>query len=158
MFQIYIKPCAAPILSWRFLSTYSPRANTLTASSCLRRPNFNYNINTYGKPITTVNGASSVVACREISYDRDKQISDKLFSYVHHDVDENDATVEKLFEGLIKGQRVSLAQCITLVETTHLRKKAQAQVLMRKVLQFNNTAQKRHSLHRPNTLRIGIGF
>ena len=98
-----------------------------------------------------------IKGCRSFACGTEENLAEKLWSYVHQDVDENDATVQHLYKGLIEGQRAALAQCITLVETSNLKKKAQAQVLMKKVLQFNNS-QKQHALNRVKTLRIGIQF
>ena len=42
----------------------------------------------------------------------------------------------KLYDGLISGQRASLAESITLVETQHPRKKELAQVLLQRVLAY----------------------
>lgn len=48
--------------------------------------------------------------------------------------DKEQRLVDKLYAGLIQGQRACLAEAITLVESTHSRKKELAQVLLQKVL------------------------
>ncbi len=75
--------------------------------------------------------------------------------YTEEVITENDPVVQSLFSGLVCGQRASLARSITLVESTHPRKQAQAQVLLYLVLQ---RAQKLHrkTLKRTGSFRIGI--
>ena len=48
--------------------------------------------------------------------------------------DQEQHQVERLYKGLIKGDRACLAQAITLVETTHPRKRLQARLLLNKTL------------------------
>ncbi|XP_077428280.1 methylmalonic aciduria type A protein, mitochondrial isoform X1 [Vanacampus margaritifer] len=63
--------------------------------------------------------------------------------------------LNKLYAGLIGGQRASLAESITLVETQHLRKKELAQVLLQRVLAYR---REQESLNggKPVTFRVGL--
>ncbi|XP_040891150.1 methylmalonic aciduria type A protein, mitochondrial isoform X1 [Toxotes jaculatrix] len=61
----------------------------------------------------------------------------------------------KLYEGLIGGQRASLAESITLVETQHPRKKELAQVLLQRVLAYR-TEQERRNGGKPVAFRVGL--
>ena len=61
-------------------------------------------------------------------------------------------SVTALFDGLIKGNRASLAQSITLIETTSETKKILAQELLDKVL---NNLKSRHTSS-VTSFRIGI--
>lgn len=61
----------------------------------------------------------------------------------------------KLYEGLIGGQRASLAESITLVETQHPRKKELAQVLLQKVLAHRREQEKNNG-GRPLAFRVGL--
>lgn len=65
--------------------------------------------------------------------------------------------LERLFEGLIGGQRASLAESITLVETQHPRKKELAQVLLQRVLAYRRE-QERQNGGKPLAFRIGLFF
>ncbi|KAF6306685.1 metabolism of cobalamin associated A [Rhinolophus ferrumequinum] len=51
--------------------------------------------------------------------------------------DKEQRFVDKLYTGLIQGQRAHLAEAITLIESTHSRKKELAQVLLQKVLVYH---------------------
>ncbi|XP_077379600.1 methylmalonic aciduria type A protein, mitochondrial isoform X2 [Festucalex cinctus] len=57
--------------------------------------------------------------------------------------------LSKLYTGLIGGQRASLAESITLVETQHLRKKELAQVLLQRVLAYRREQEKCNGLSGP---------
>lgn len=63
--------------------------------------------------------------------------------------------LDKLYEGLISGQRASLAESITLVETQHPRKKELAQVLLQKVLAFRREQEGRNG-GKPVAFRVGL--
>ena len=52
----------------------------------------------------------------------------EMLNYFHHGITREDPTVKRLLTGILEGKRASLAEGITLVETVHPRKKAQAQV------------------------------
>lgn len=63
--------------------------------------------------------------------------------------------LNKLYDGLIGGHRASLAECITLVETQHPRKKELAQVLLQRVLAYRRE-QESHNGGKPVAFRIGV--
>uniref|UniRef100_A0AAV2LGD9 Uncharacterized protein n=1 Tax=Knipowitschia caucasica TaxID=637954 RepID=A0AAV2LGD9_KNICA len=63
--------------------------------------------------------------------------------------------LKKLYEGLIGGQRASLAESITLVETQHPRKKELAQVLLQRVLAYKREQESRNG-GRPQAFRVGL--
>ncbi|XP_032418817.1 methylmalonic aciduria type A protein, mitochondrial [Xiphophorus hellerii] len=63
--------------------------------------------------------------------------------------------LDKLYDGLISGQRASLAESITLVETQHPRKKELAQVLLQKVLVFRREQESRNG-GKPVAFRVGL--
>ncbi|CDQ92148.1 unnamed protein product [Oncorhynchus mykiss] len=62
--------------------------------------------------------------------------------------------LNKLYEGLISGQRASLAESITLVETQHPRKKELAQVLLQRVLAHRKEQEKQNG-GKPLAFRVG---
>ncbi|CAK6958631.1 methylmalonic aciduria type A protein%2C mitochondrial [Scomber scombrus] len=63
--------------------------------------------------------------------------------------------LNKLYEGLIGGQRASLAESITLVETQHPRKKELAQVLLQRVLAYRREQESRNG-GKPMAFRVGL--
>ncbi|KAF3852503.1 hypothetical protein F7725_005858 [Dissostichus mawsoni] len=63
--------------------------------------------------------------------------------------------LDKLYEGLIGGQRASLAESITLVETQHPRKKELAQVLLQRVLAYRREQESRNG-GKPVAFRVGL--
>ncbi|KAK9540541.1 hypothetical protein VZT92_002987 [Zoarces viviparus] len=63
--------------------------------------------------------------------------------------------LDKLYEGLIGGQRASLAESITLVETQHPRKKELAQVLLQRVLAYRKEQESRNG-GKPVAFRVGL--
>jgi len=74
--------------------------------------------------------------------------------YTRHHVSADDATVQSLFQGVCEGSRSALARAITLIESVHPKRRAEAQVLLREVLEYSRK-KRRHSLHRVNSFRIG---
>ncbi|CAH1268215.1 MMAA [Branchiostoma lanceolatum] len=62
--------------------------------------------------------------------------------------------VQRLFKGLVEGQRASLAESITLVESVHRRKRAAAEALLQLVLE--HLQQKRVKWKKPSAFRIGL--
>ncbi|CAG2254455.1 argK [Mytilus edulis] len=52
---------------------------------------------------------------------------------------ENDNTLKQLFDGIINCERGSLARGITLIESSHPKKKQQAKILLNSILQFIRT-------------------
>ena len=78
----------------------------------------------------------------------------KKTQYTKVHVDDNDPDVQRLYNGILNGNRGCLAQSITLAESSHVRKKAQAQVLLEKVL--NDTRKKcKHSIYKSISFRVG---
>lgn len=63
--------------------------------------------------------------------------------------------LSKLYGGLIGGQRASLAESITLVETQHARKKELAQVLLQRVLAYRREQESRNG-GKPVAFRVGV--
>ncbi|XP_054634572.1 methylmalonic aciduria type A protein, mitochondrial isoform X2 [Dunckerocampus dactyliophorus] len=64
--------------------------------------------------------------------------------------------LNKLYEGLIGGQRASLAESITLVETQHPRKKELAQILLQRVLAYRREQESQND-GKPLAFRVGAG-
>lgn len=62
--------------------------------------------------------------------------------------------LNRLYDGLVSGQRASLAESITLVETQHSRKKELAQVLLQRVLAYSRTQESCNG-GRPVAFRVG---
>ncbi|XP_024865940.1 methylmalonic aciduria type A protein, mitochondrial isoform X2 [Kryptolebias marmoratus] len=63
--------------------------------------------------------------------------------------------LDRLHDGLISGQRASLAEAITLVETQHPRKKELAQVLLQRVLAYRREQESRNG-GKPVAFRVGL--
>lgn len=63
--------------------------------------------------------------------------------------------VDKLFDGLLSSNRASLAQSITLIESTHTRKRLQARALLSKALQHQKNQL---DLESSTSFRIGNSF
>uniref|UniRef100_A0A6I8P3V4 Metabolism of cobalamin associated A n=1 Tax=Ornithorhynchus anatinus TaxID=9258 RepID=A0A6I8P3V4_ORNAN len=63
--------------------------------------------------------------------------------------------VDKLYTGLIQGQRACLAEAITLIESAHSRKKEIAQVLLQKVLSYHRE-QEQLNRGKPLAFRVGL--
>ncbi|CAL8272459.1 unnamed protein product [Gadus morhua 'NCC'] len=63
--------------------------------------------------------------------------------------------LDKMYLGLIGGQRASLAESITLVETQHPRKKELAQVLLQRVLAYREEQEKSNG-GKPEAFRVGL--
>jgi len=74
--------------------------------------------------------------------------------YTRHRVSADNPTVQLLFQGICEGSRSALARAITLTESVHPKRRAEAQVLLREVLEYSKKKQQ-HSLHRVNSFRIG---
>jgi len=74
--------------------------------------------------------------------------------YTRQHVSADDPTVQALFQGICEGSRSALARAITLIESVHPRRRAEAQLLLREVLEHSRK-KRRHSLHRVNSFRIG---
>ncbi|KAL3879049.1 hypothetical protein ACJMK2_031363 [Sinanodonta woodiana] len=70
-------------------------------------------------------------------------------------MDKEDEYVKTLFYGLMKRERGMLARAITLVESTNLKKREQARMLLSQVLQYNKGVMA-HSMKAFNAFRIGL--
>lgn len=70
-------------------------------------------------------------------------------------VDDEDPKIARLFEGVIKGHRASLASAITLVESFHPTKYQQAQTLLSKVLKYSKE-QLRYANGQQTSFRVGF--
>ncbi|XP_058522783.1 methylmalonic aciduria type A protein, mitochondrial isoform X2 [Ochotona princeps] len=68
--------------------------------------------------------------------------------------DKEQRLVDRLYMGLIQGQRSCLAEAITLIESTHRRKKELAQVLLQKVLIYHRE-QEQLNKGKPLAFRVG---
>ncbi|CAL8331402.1 unnamed protein product [Lota lota] len=69
--------------------------------------------------------------------------------------DAENRLLNKMYQGLIGGQRSSLAESITLVETEHPRKKELAQVLLQRVLAYREEQEKSNG-GKPVAFRVGL--
>lgn len=69
--------------------------------------------------------------------------------------DKEQRFVDKLYTGLIQGQRACLAEAITLVESTHTRKKELAQVLLQRVSVYRRE-QEQLNKGKPLAFRVGL--
>lgn len=69
--------------------------------------------------------------------------------------DKEQRFVDKLYTGLIQGQRAHLAEAITLIESTHSRKRELAQVLLQKVLMYHKE-QEQLNKGKPRAFRVGL--
>lgn len=66
-----------------------------------------------------------------------------------------DQIVKHLYWGLLKRERGTLAKAITLIESSHPKKRHQAQVLLHNLVQYNKT-KNIHSLKGMSSFRIGL--
>lgn len=81
--------------------------------------------------------------------------TEEALSHSVSDLTVRERTVlERLYDGLVRGQRSSLAECITLVETQHPRKKELAQVLLQRVLAYRQERE-RIAGGKPVAFRVG---
>uniref|UniRef100_A0A2D4GX65 AAA+ ATPase domain-containing protein n=1 Tax=Micrurus corallinus TaxID=54390 RepID=A0A2D4GX65_MICCO len=69
--------------------------------------------------------------------------------------DKEQRLLRKLYTGLIQGHRACLAEAITLIESTHKRKKEVAQVLLQKVL-THHREQEQLNKGKPLAFRVGL--
>ncbi|XP_056418828.1 methylmalonic aciduria type A protein, mitochondrial [Hyla sarda] len=63
--------------------------------------------------------------------------------------------LSNIYRGLINGQRACLAEAITLVESTHLRKRQIAQILLQKVLSHHREEERLNN-GKPLAFRVGL--
>lgn len=68
---------------------------------------------------------------------------------------QDDNTIDQLFNGIVGHDRGSLAKGITLIESTHPKKKIQAKILLNKVVQFCTGKEKSADM-KPQSFRIGL--
>ncbi|XP_048189480.1 methylmalonic aciduria type A protein, mitochondrial isoform X1 [Perognathus longimembris pacificus] len=78
-----------------------------------------------------------------------------LKDYTEELSDKEQRLVDKLYTGLIQGHRACLAESITLIESTHHRKKEIAQVLLQKVLVYHRE-QEQLNQGKPLAFRVGL--
>uniref|UniRef100_A0A4W5Q6W5 Metabolism of cobalamin associated A n=1 Tax=Hucho hucho TaxID=62062 RepID=A0A4W5Q6W5_9TELE len=114
------------------LSSLSP-LRTVTPTSCTRTPSF-----------PGLNSQHIRGMCVESTLSHIKELSPP-----------EQRLLNKLYEGLISGQRASLAEAITLVETQHPRKKELAQVLLQRVLAYRKEQEKQNG-GKPLAFRVGL--
>ncbi|XP_056136933.1 methylmalonic aciduria type A protein, mitochondrial [Lampris incognitus] len=108
---------------------------------------------------TTLNLKSSVCASHlhDQSWKNKRGVStEAAMSQPIQDLSEPEKRLlNKLYKGLISGQRASLAESITLVETQHPRKKELAQVLLQRVLAYRREQEKCNG-GKPVAFRVGL--
>lgn len=71
--------------------------------------------------------------------------------------DKEQRLLDRLYNGLIQGHRACLAEAITLMESTHSRKKEVAQALLQKVLSYHRE-QERLNKGKPLAFRVGQSY
>ncbi|CAG2246298.1 argK [Mytilus edulis] len=79
----------------------------------------------------------------------------RFFSSATNDMLENDNTLKQLFDGIINCERGSLARGITLIESSHPKKKQQAKILLNSILQYS-TEKQRSGQPKKLSFRIGL--
>ncbi|XP_061737181.1 methylmalonic aciduria type A protein, mitochondrial isoform X3 [Nerophis ophidion] len=84
-----------------------------------------------------------------------RKVSTALSQHIQDLSGPEERLLNKLYEGLIGGQRASLAESITLVETQHPRKKELAQVLLQRVLAYRKEQERRNG-GKPVAFRVGL--
>eukprot|EP00064_Thunnus_orientalis_P004314 superscaffoldBa00000390_g4325 len=89
------------------------------------------------------------------SYQHRRGVSTALSQHIQDLSGPEQRLLNKLYEGLIGGQRASLAESITLVETQHPRKKELAQVLLQRVLAYRREQESRNG-GKPVAFRVGV--
>lgn len=84
-----------------------------------------------------------------------RDVSTALGSHIQDPSGPEQRLLDRLYDGLIGGQRASLAESITLVETQHPRKKELAQVLLQRVLVYRREQESRNG-GKPVAFRVGL--
>ncbi|XP_061778880.1 methylmalonic aciduria type A protein, mitochondrial isoform X2 [Nerophis lumbriciformis] len=84
-----------------------------------------------------------------------RKVSTALSQHIQDLSGPEERLLNKLYGGLIGGQRASLAESITLVETQHPRKKELAQVLLQRVLAYRKEQERRND-GKPVAFRVGL--
>ncbi|KAG7458808.1 hypothetical protein MATL_G00224560 [Megalops atlanticus] len=90
-------------------------------------------------------------ASRGRSYGTDSALS----HHVGELTDRESRVLDRLYEGLVSGQRACLAESITLVETQHPRKKELAQILLQRVLAYRRQQEELNG-GKPVAFRVGL--
>ncbi|XP_062991690.1 methylmalonic aciduria type A protein, mitochondrial isoform X2 [Elgaria multicarinata webbii] len=95
------------------------------------------------KRMIFLKGLNTGLCCPATLEQQTRELSDKEQRLLH-----------KLYSGLIQGHRACLAEAITLIESTHSRKKEIAQVLLQKVLSYHRE-QEQLNKGKPLAFRVG---
>ncbi|XP_062991687.1 methylmalonic aciduria type A protein, mitochondrial isoform X1 [Elgaria multicarinata webbii] len=96
------------------------------------------------KRMIFLKGLNTGLCCPATLEQQTRELSDKEQRLLH-----------KLYSGLIQGHRACLAEAITLIESTHSRKKEIAQVLLQKVLSYHRE-QEQLNKGKPLAFRVGL--
>lgn len=123
---------------------HSPTAPTVTKTSCLHRGVFTTSCSCCQSPSP---GHSRCPQSRSASGFSEHQAQDLCGP--------EQRLLNKLYDGLIGGQRASLAESITLIETQHPRKKELAQVLLQRVLAYRKEQESQNG-GKPVAFRVGV--
>jgi len=102
--------------------------------------------------IVTMNDVQSNDILHDAALSQSSVQRDTIYTRQH--VDADNPTVQSLLQGICEGSRSALARAITLIESVHPKRQAEAQLLLREVLEFTRK-KRQHSLHRVNSFRIG---
>ena len=105
---------------------------TLCADPCLTRSrHIPPCVRRYTKVSATKHVHRATACCQDINKPGDGD----AVPYLTEQVSPDDTLVQRLYKGLLDGKRGLLAEAITLIESTHPRKQAKAQLLLSKVMQ-----------------------
>ncbi|XP_072477276.1 methylmalonic aciduria type A protein, mitochondrial [Notamacropus eugenii] len=88
-------------------------------------------------------------------FKRKQDIQTTVKQYTEELSDKERRFVNKLYTGLIQGQRACLAESITLIESTHSRKRELAQILLQMVLNYHKE-QEQLNKGKPLAFRVGL--
>ncbi|XP_055261103.1 methylmalonic aciduria type A protein, mitochondrial isoform X2 [Moschus berezovskii] len=129
----------APFRRYRFIFHLSPHLRSgIPCAQLLSSPGFRC-----AEWMLPSNGLPRKLCLQTTLEEHSKGLSDK-----------EQRLVDKLYAGLIQGQRACLAEAITLVESTHSRKKELAQVLLQKIL-AHHREQEQLNKGKPLAFRVG---
>ncbi|XP_055261098.1 methylmalonic aciduria type A protein, mitochondrial isoform X1 [Moschus berezovskii] len=130
----------APFRRYRFIFHLSPHLRSgIPCAQLLSSPGFRC-----AEWMLPSNGLPRKLCLQTTLEEHSKGLSDK-----------EQRLVDKLYAGLIQGQRACLAEAITLVESTHSRKKELAQVLLQKIL-AHHREQEQLNKGKPLAFRVGL--
>uniref|UniRef100_A0A8C6DD75 Metabolism of cobalamin associated A n=1 Tax=Moschus moschiferus TaxID=68415 RepID=A0A8C6DD75_MOSMO len=130
----------APFRRYRFIFYLSPHLRSgIPCAQLLSSPGFRC-----AEWMLPSNGLPRKLCLQTTLEEHSKGLSDK-----------EQRLVDKLYAGLIQGQRACLAEAITLVESTHSRKKELAQVLLQKIL-AHHREQEQLNKGKPLAFRVGL--